>query len=50
MISEEEPAEELDENIQKQLHKIVGKLLYYARAMNPKILMALNSLVAVNVK
>ena len=48
MISEKAPAEELDENIQKRLQKIVGKLLYYARAIYPTMLIALNSLEAVH--
>ena len=37
----------MDENNQKILQKIVGKLLYYARDIDPTILMVLNSLAAV---
>ena len=48
MLSEDAPAEELDENNQKILHKIVRKFLYYARAIDPAMLMALNSLDAVH--
>ena len=47
MQSEKAPARSLDENIHKILQKIVEKFLYYARAIDSKILMALNSLVAV---
>ena len=50
MLSEKAPAEELDENNQKRLQKIVGKFLYYARAIDPTMLMALNSLAAVQTK
>ena len=50
MISEKSLAEELDENIQKRLKEIVGKFLYYAKAMDPTMLMALNSLTAVQKK
>ena len=50
MLSEKSPAGELDENNQKRLQKIVGKFLYYARAIDPTILMALNSLSAVQTK
>ena len=39
-----EPDEEMDENNQKKLQKIVGNLLYYARCINHTMLMALNSL------
>ena len=46
MLSEKAPAEELDEYKQKRLQKIVGKLLYYARSIDPTMLMALNSLAA----
>ena len=49
-MSEKPPAEELDENNQKRLQKIVGKFLYYTRAIYPTMLMALNSLVAVHKK
>ena len=44
MLSEKLPAEELDENNQKILQKILGELLYYAGAIDPTILMAQNSL------
>ena len=47
MISEKAPAEELDKNNQKILQKIVGELLYYARAVEHTMLMALNTLAAV---
>ena len=40
----------MDGNNQKSLHKIVGKFLYYARSIDPTMLMALNSLAAVNKK
>ena len=50
MLSEKTPAEELDENNQKILQKIVGKFLYYARAIDPTMLMELNSLVEVQTK
>ena len=35
---------------QRRLQKIVGKFLYYARAIEPTMLMALNSLAAVQTK
>ena len=44
MLSDKAPAEELDENSHKRLQKIVGKFLYYARAIGPTMLMALNYL------
>ena len=50
MLSEKAPAEELDENNQKILEKIVGKFLYYARDIGPKIFTALNSPAAVQTK
>ena len=50
MQSEKAPARSLDENIHKILQKIVEKFLYYARAIDSKILMALNSLAAVKTK
>ena len=50
MLSEKEPAEELDENNQKRLQKIVGNFLYYAIAIDPTIFMALNLLVEVQTK
>ena len=50
MLSEKSPAEELDKNNQKRLQKIVGKFLYYARSIDPKMLMALKSLAAVQKK
>ena len=37
-------ARELDESNQKRLQKIVGKFLYYARAIDPTMFVALNSL------
>ena len=50
MISEKAPAEELDKNKNKKLQKNVGKFLYYARAIDPTMLMALNSLAEVQNK
>ena len=47
MISEKAPSEELDEHNHKILQKIVGKFVYYTRAIDSTILMALNSLAAV---
>ena len=41
MLPEKAPSEELDENNQKRLQKIVGKFLYNARAIDPTMLMAL---------
>ena len=40
----------MDEYNQKIVQKIVGKLLYYARAIYPILLTALNSLAAVQRK
>ena len=40
----------MDENNQKILQKIVVKFLYYARAMDHTILMALNSLAEIQTK
>ena len=39
----------MDENNQTRLHKIVGKCLYYDRTIDSTMLMALNSLVAVQI-
>ena len=39
MISEKSPAEKLDDNNNKRLQKIVGNFLYYARAVDPTMLM-----------
>ena len=50
MLSEKAPAEELDENNQKILQKIVENLLYYARYIYPTMLMALNFLAEVQTK
>ena len=50
MLSEKAPYEEFDEHNQKRLHKIVVKFLYYARAIFPTMLLALNSLVVVQTK
>ena len=47
MLSEKSLAEELDENDKKILQKFLGKFLYYARAIYPTMLMAINSLAAV---
>ena len=38
----------MDENNQKRLQKIIEKLLYYARAIYPTMLMALNYLAVVH--
>ena len=40
----------MDEHNQKRPRKIVGKFLYYARAIDPTMLMDLNSLAAVQTK
>ena len=40
----------MDEYNQKIIYEIVGKILYYARAIDPTMVMALNSLVAVQTK
>ena len=48
ILSEKEPAEELDENNQKRLQKIVGKFLYYARSIDPTKLMSLNLLTEIH--
>ena len=37
----------MDKQNQKRLQKIAGKFLYYARAIDPKMLMSLNSLAVV---
>ena len=50
MISEKKRAEKLDKNNQKRLQNIVGKFLYYDRAIDPKMLIVLNSLAAVQKK
>ena len=50
MLSEKSPAEKLDDNNQKRLQKITGNFLYYARTIDPTMLMALNSLAEVNIK
>ena len=50
VLSEKSPAEELHENNQKQLQKIVGKFLYYAGAIDLTILMTLTSLEEVQTK
>ena len=50
MLSEKAPAEELDENNQKILQKVVQKFIYYARAIDPTMLMVLNSLAKVTDK
>ena len=47
VLSVKAPAEELYEYNQKILQKIVGKFLNYARAIDPTMLMPLNSLAAV---
>ena len=50
MLSEKSPSGELDEYNQKIINKITVKLLYYARAIDTKMLMALKSLAAVQKK
>ena len=47
MLSEKTLAKEFNEHNQKRLQKTVGKFLYYARVMDPTMLMALNSLAVV---
>ena len=47
ILSDKEPAEELDENNQKQLQKIVGKFLYYSISNDLTMVMSLDSLEAV---
>ena len=50
MLSEKAPDEKLDDNNQKRLQKIVGKFLYYARAVYPTMLMALKPLAEMHTK
>ena len=50
MLSGKATSEQLDENNQKRLQKIVGKFLYYARAIEPTMLMEIKSLEAVQKK
>ena len=40
----------MDKNNQKSLQKIVGKFLYYAKSIDPTMLVSLNSLAAVQTK
>ena len=47
MLPEKAPAEEFYEDNQKRINNIFGKSLYYDRAINPKMLMALNTLAEV---
>ena len=47
MLLKKETAEKLDGNYQKRPQKIIGKFLYCARSVDPTMLMALNSLAAV---
>ena len=47
MLSEKEPAEELDENNQKRLQKNVVKFLYSDGSIYPTMLISLKSLVEV---
>ena len=42
MLSEKAPSEKLDDNNNKIRQKIVGKFLYYARSVDPTMMMALN--------
>ena len=50
MLSEKAPSEKLDANNKKRLQKFVGNFLYYARAVNPTMLMSTNLLAAVHTK
>ena len=50
MLNEKKIAEELYASKQKQPNNIVGKFLYYERAIYPTMLMALNSMVYVKKK
>ena len=50
MLSEKQPSEELDDNIQKRLHKLIVQLFHYNRPIDPTMLMALNSLSVVKIK
>ena len=50
ILSDKAPADQLYGNNQKRLQKIVGGFFYYAIAIDPKMLMALNSLTAVRTK
>ena len=50
MLSEKVPAEELDEHNQKRTSENIRRLLCYARDIDPTMLMALNSLAAVQTK
>ena len=50
ILSEKAPYEKLDDNNQKRLQKIVGKFLYYAKAVDPTMLMELISLAVVHTK
>ena len=44
MLSEKSRAKQLDCNNKRRLQKIAGKFIYYSRAVDPTMLMALNSL------
>ena len=44
------PAEEFNENNQKRVQKIYGKLLYYTIAIDQKMSMTMNSLEVVHTK
>ena len=50
MLSEKSPAGEFYEHNHKILQKIVGKFVYYARSIDPIMLVALNSLAVVQTK
>ena len=47
MLSEKSPDEKLDDNNQKRLQNFIQNFLYFNKTVDPKILMALNSLAAV---
>ena len=50
MLEEKSPAEAFYESNQKRLKKIVGKFLYYYRAIYLTMLIAMKSLAAVQTK
>ena len=50
MLPDKAPAEKLDDNNKERLQKNTSKFLYYAIAVDPTILMALNSLAVVHTK
>ena len=50
ILKKKQTAEEFGANNQKRLHNIFGQFLYHARAIEPTMLMVLNSLEAVQTK